>query len=181
MGGVTAGAGVGGSAAARATCVFAAACRSAVVALACGFGARVSFAAVSFAAGGGRVASANVLDTSVRRGVCRWGAGALGTSAGGSGGVGAAWRAICMALGWGWAAGVSAAIRWRNCTSVRVRGTDVATAEAEAGSGRVGVGALAGVTALAAVATSGRFVARVRWLGTDTGAWANAGCCGVRN
>lgn len=176
VGDITAGAGVGGSAAARATWVSAVACRSAVVALGCG-----PWAWLSFATGEGRVASAKVLEAIVRRGVCRCGVGASGTSVGGSSGVGAAWRAICTELGCGWSAGVSAAVCCGNGVSVRVRGTEVATASAVAGSGRVGVGALAGVTALAAVATSGRFVARVRWLGTDTGAWANSGCCCVRN
>ena len=89
-GGVTAGAGVGGSAAARATWASAVACLAAVVALGCG-----PCASASLATGAGRDASAKLLAAIVRRGVCRRGVSASATSVGGSGRGGAGWRASC--------------------------------------------------------------------------------------
>ena len=175
-GGVTAGAGVGGSAAARATWASAVACLAAVVARGCG-----PCALASLATGAGRDASAKLLAAIVLRGVCRRGVSASATSVGGSGRGGAGWRAIWTALGWDSAAGASATVRCGSCVSVlrtRHRRGDCFGRSRLPASRRRRVGR---ADSLAAVATSGRVVARVRWLGTETGAWANSGSCCVRN
>ncbi len=100
-------------------------------------------------------------------------AASVGGSGMGSGRAG--WRAIGTALGCDSTAGVSATVRWASGVSVLARGTAVATASDGVGSVRAGVGALAGLTWLAAVATSGRVVARVRWFGHGDGSLGQFG------